>query len=66
MPKKPYKEYALYRNDEFVMIGNAYELAERMGCTVDTVRWHTYPSGIKRLLKRKRGGWWVERLDGCE
>lgn len=63
MSGKPTKLYALYENDEFLMLGTARELAEHMGCKVETVRWYTTPSGIKRLKKRKRGGYWVEVVD---
>ena len=42
------KIYSAYRGDEFVDVGTAEELAERLGMSVETVKWLSYPSAHKR------------------
>lgn len=42
------KEYALYRGDEFVDVGTADELAERMGVKAETVLFYASPSWRRR------------------
>lgn len=49
---------ALYRGDEHVMVGTVAELAERMGVSRETVRWHATPSARRRTEGSR--GWHVE------
>ena len=41
--------FALYRGDEFVDVGTAEEIAKRLGCKPDTIRFYATPSYQKRL-----------------
>ena len=52
-------QYAVYKGDEFVALGTAEELAKKLGCKPDTIRWYTYPSAKKRTRKN---GIAVERV----
>ena len=60
--------YALYRGDEFVMMGTSYQLAAKMGVKVDTVHWLATPTAKKRAAaaKRKCGRFYVERVGDAE
>lgn len=40
--------YALWKGDRCLGIGTAYELAERLGCKPETIRWHATPAAKKR------------------
>lgn len=46
--------YAVYKGDEFLDLGTAKELAERMGVTPKTIKFMTYPSYQKQIQKRKK------------
>lgn len=54
MPKKHMKQYALYKGEEFIDIGTAKELAEKIGTTVKTLYWYAY-SGRYKSKEHKRG-----------
>lgn len=54
--KKPKKkrekiiyEYALYKNDEIVLIGSMKEIAEHENITIETARYYSRPSYRKRV-----------------
>lgn len=40
--------FALYRGDEFIDIGTAAELAEKMGVKPSTIAFYATPSNIRR------------------
>lgn len=53
-PLVKYKgDYAVYKNDEIVVIGTAEECALELGVTVEYIRWMTTPTGKRRLANRK-------------
>ena len=41
-------EYALYKGDEFIMIGTRRQLAERLGVSEDSVQYYMTPTYKKR------------------
>jgi hypothetical protein len=41
--------FAVYRGDEFVDVGTAEEIAKRLGCKPDTIRFYASPSYKARL-----------------
>lgn len=41
--------YALYRGDDFVDIGTADQLAGKLGCKAETIRFYAAPSYRARL-----------------
>ena len=41
--------FAVYRGDEFVDVGTAEEIAKRLGCKADTIRFYAAPSYQARL-----------------
>lgn len=45
--------YAVYLNDEFVMIGTAIECARAMGVKPEYIKWGTTPTASKRIAGRK-------------
>lgn len=49
--RKP-KMYAIYKGDEFITLGTAYQCAEYLGITVKHVQWMTSPT----CKKRNKGG----------
>jgi hypothetical protein len=53
MMHKKQNVYAVYKGDEFLDLGTAKELAERMGVKPATILFMTYPSYQKQLAKRK-------------
>ena len=53
-PRKRYTgEYAVYKNDEVIAMGTVQECAEKLGVTVNHIRWYTYNTGKKRQAKRR-------------
>jgi hypothetical protein len=54
MMHKKQNVYAVYKGDEFLDLGTAEELAERMGIKPFTIRFMTYPSYQKQIEKRKQ------------
>lgn len=46
--------FALYRGDEFVDVGTAEEIAKRLGCKPDTIRFYATPSYQARLKDRDK------------
>lgn len=48
------REYAVYKNDEIVAMGTAYECAEELGVQPHYIYWMTTPTGKKRLATRKK------------
>lgn len=59
--KKYFKQYALYKGEEFIDIGNAKELAERVGTTVNTILW--YAGSNRYKSKEHKRGYVVVLLD---
>ena len=43
-----HRVYAIYKGDEFIMVGTAKECAARLKVQEDTIRWMTYPISKKR------------------
>lgn len=57
-------EYAIYHGDEFIMIGTAEEIAERLGLRATYVRQRAMPSQIARIEKTKNPSGFISvRLD---
>ena len=50
--KYKYQEYALYKGDEFICLGTAKEIAEKVNITPKTVQWMSTPAYKKRILSR--------------
>lgn len=50
MPQKE-NEYALYKGDEFVAIGTAKQLAERMNVQIGTIKFWSSPTYHRRIIK---------------
>lgn len=46
-------DYAVYQNDELVVMGSREECAERLGVKPGTIQWMTTPSGRKRSENAK-------------
>lgn len=40
--------YALYKGDAFITEGNVYEIAKETGKNVETIKFYTYPSHVKK------------------
>lgn len=40
--------YAVYKGDEFLVVGTVEECAEYMNCTPQTIKWLASPSNIKK------------------
>ena len=49
--EKRSKEYAVYKGDDFIDMGTAKELAERLGVKESTIRWYNSPSAQQRAGK---------------
>jgi hypothetical protein len=43
--------YALYKGEDFLGIGTAEQLAERLGVTIKTIRWYASPACKRRDSK---------------
>ncbi|KHM51613.1 hypothetical protein SAMN02745671_01682 [Anaerovibrio lipolyticus DSM 3074] len=52
--RKSNKIYALYVGEQNVCDGTLEEICKRTGMTMDTLKWMTRPSAMKRILKRKK------------
>lgn len=46
--KKRVKEYALYKDDEFIDLGTIERLAKRLNVKENTIRFYSYPAYQKR------------------
>ncbi|BBE40590.1 hypothetical protein FGCSD_1365 [Streptococcus dysgalactiae] len=51
--KRRQRIYAVYDNDTFVDVGTKYELAERLGVTVDTIVFIASPAHKKKKTERQ-------------
>lgn len=51
--RKHRKEYAIYRGEQFLFIGNAKECTEFLGCSPNTFRFYLTPAYRKRVEERK-------------
>ena len=51
---KVMKEYAMYKGEECLAIGNVYELAKMLNVKVDTIRWYSTPTYKRRLQKKNK------------
>jgi len=47
MPRKM-KEYALYKGDELLGVGNVHELAKLIGVSEKTIYWYSSPAARRR------------------
>lgn len=47
------KEYAMYKGEDCLAIGNIYELAKALKITVQTVKFYRTPTYKKRVKKSK-------------
>ena len=45
-------DFAVYKNDEIVVMGTAQECAKELGVTEDYIHWMTTPSAQKRIAER--------------
>lgn len=61
MSRKYVKQYALYKGEEFIDIGTAKELAEKIGSTVNTIFW--YAGSNRYKSKEHKRGYVVVLLD---
>lgn len=52
MGRHIYQEYALYKGDEFICLGTAKEIAEKVNLTPDYIQWLSTPAYKKRVLAR--------------
>lgn len=50
------KEYALYRGDEFVLIGTIKEIAEEIGVKEKTILHYKTPTYLRKIERRSDGG----------
>ena len=48
------KEYAMYKGEECLAIGNIYELAKALNVKADTIRWYSTPAYRRRLEKKNK------------
>ncbi len=58
--------FALYKGDEFLDIGDKYELAEKFGLSPDSVTWLGTPSGKKKFYEHGATGYTVVNLTAIE
>ena len=56
------KEYAVYKGEEFVDLGTAEELAERLGSTKKTILWYA-GSNRHKQQPHNRGGYTVVLIE---
>ncbi|GEM04137.1 hypothetical protein HMI01_11250 [Halolactibacillus miurensis] len=54
-------EYAVYRGDEFIIVGTLEECAERLNTSEQMIKYYSYPSQKKRSEGTNKI--LVERLD---
>ena len=47
------KEYAVYKGEECLAIGNIYQLAQKLNVKVKTIQFYTTPTYKKRCKKSK-------------
>lgn len=40
--------YALWKGDQIIAIGTAYQLAEKLGVTTKTIKWYSSPAAKRR------------------
>lgn len=52
--------YALYKGDDFIMLGTLEDFSQRTGVKKETLKWYSTPSQLKR---NKKTGYIVIRLD---
>lgn len=50
---RPQKEYALYKGDEFIMIGTAEEIAKERHTLPKSIQFYATPTYKSRYKKRK-------------
>lgn len=57
-------EYAVYKGEEFIMIGTAKECAEETGVSEKSIRWLSTPTAKKRQANREmKNGLVVLRME---
>lgn len=47
-------DYALYKGDEFLVVGTAEECAKYLNVKADSIKWMSTPTDKRRLKRRKR------------
>lgn len=47
-------DYALYKGDEFLIVGTAEECAKYLNVKADSIKWMSTPTAKRRLKRRKR------------
>ena len=53
MSRKVRQEYAVYKGEDLLCMGTAYECAEILKVSPDTVRWWSSPTAEKRMRGKK-------------
>ena len=61
MGRKPYKQYAIYKDDEFIDIGIAKKLAEKYNLTLKTFYW--YATSRRYKSKEHKRGYTIFQLE---
>ena len=56
------KNYAVYKDEEFVDIGTANELAERLNTTTKTIQWYAGSNRYKKT-NHSHGGYTVVAIE---
>ncbi|ADC52171.1 MULTISPECIES: hypothetical protein [Alkalihalophilus] len=46
-------EYAVYKGDEFLVLGTAEECAKQLNVSADYIKWLTMPTAKRRVEKSK-------------
>jgi hypothetical protein len=47
------KEYAVYKGDEFIALGTLEELSKLLNVKMESLRWLSTPSAIKRSQNKR-------------
>lgn len=47
------KEYAVYKGDKLIVMGTAFQCAEKMGVSEKYIYWLTMPTAKRRFAQRK-------------
>ena len=63
---RPKAIFALYKGDEFLDIGDKYELAEKFGLTPNFISWSGTPSAKKSFYEHGATGYTVVNLTSLE
>ncbi len=47
------KQYAMYKGDECIAVGNIYQIAKKLNIKIETIRFYLTPTYKKRVKKSK-------------